>query len=708
MSAARSQQAKTRNLLIELGTEELPPKALKTLAERFAGAIVDWLGDNAYLEAGTPEYKWYATPRRLAVWVKSVRRHQPDQVQERRGPALAAAYDADNKPTRAASGFAGSCGVPVESLERLKTNKGEWLVFRSEIKGKALSSSIEQCVRFSVERLPIPKRMRWGSGNAEFVRPVHWLVILHGSEVLDATILDVCSGQNSRGHRFHAPGWLCISSADRYAEILKDEGSVWADYEERKLEIYLQAEGKARQAGATPVIDENLLEEVTGLVERPEAIAGKFDERFLDVPDEALVSAMRDHQKYFHMVDADGGLLPHFITISNIKSSDPERVRQGNERVLRARLADADFFWQEDKKRSLESRLDDLKGLMFHRKLGSVYDKTRRLMDLARKIAREQGLEVEACMRAAQLCKSDLVTEMVGEFPELQGTMGRYYALHDGETEAVALAIEQHYFPRHAGDAIPSNAVGRVVAIAEKIDILTGIFASGEQPSGDKDPYALRRMALGLIRILIEGDLDLDLAKLVKDSAAFYQSTGIEVSGETCEKVVSFIVDRYPAHYASSGFAADEIAAVTAVRSSRPLDLDKRLRAVAAFRALPAAASLAAANKRISNILKKAENDTGNQMNFDLLREPAENDLASMLVRTSSQVSPLVRRGDYEQALEILSGFRETVDRFFDEVMVMDPDKALRGNRLALLGQLSGLFMGIADVSCLQSREGPK
>jgi glycyl-tRNA synthetase beta chain len=705
MNASKTPRVTTRNLLVELGTEELPPKALKRLGERFAGGIVEWLQDAGFIDTGHSSSRWFATPRRLAVWVENVIAQQDEQSIERRGPALGAAFDAEGKPTRAALGFAGSCGVEVGELETLSTDKGEWLVHRYKQPGRRLDEVIGDCINDAVARLPIPKRMRWGSGDAEFVRPVHWLLVLHGGEALNARVLGIDAGHETRGHRFHAPGPLRITSADRYEEILKNKGSVWADYEERKLEIHLQVERRARKLGGTAVIDDALLEEVTGLVERPEAVAGSFDKRYLEVPRECLVSAMRDHQKYFHLVDEAGALMPHFITISNIAGSDPKRIRRGNERVLNARLADAEFFWREDRARPLAARVEELDGLLFHNMLGSVADKCRRMMVLVRRMAREQGLDVESCVRAAMLCKADLVTTMVGEFPELQGIMGRYYALHDGEDADVAQAIEEHYRPRHAGDELPTGAIGRVVAIADKIDTLTGIFATGEEPTGDKDPFALRRAALGLIRILSEGRLDLDLAQLVEEAAALYEDDGVEVGTTAREHAVQFVIDRYPAHFSTAGFAVDEIAAVAAVRPTRPLDVDHRLAAISVFRDLPAAESLASANKRISNILKKAPDPSHLAMDFDRLVEPAEQLLAEQLVRVSSQVSPLVKRGDYQQALAILADFREPVDRFFDEVMVMDPDETLRNNRLALLGQVSGLFMSIADLSRLQPRE---
>ncbi|MFT5115780.1 MAG: glycyl-tRNA synthetase beta chain [Parasphingorhabdus sp.] len=698
-------KASMKSLLIELGTEELPPKALRKLAQSFANSITEELLKDGFVKQSKVDSKWYATPRRLAVWVGKVADRQPDQQIERKGPAVKAAFDADGNPTKACEGFARSCGVAVAELSRIQTEKGEWLVHRSRAQGETLDDKIQSILELAVKQLPIPKRMRWGSGDAEFVRPAHWLVALHGARVLPAKILGIVAGQESRGHRFMGAARIRITSADKYATLLKDKGCVWVDYEERKLEIHIQAEEVAKRFNGQPIIDDSLLEEVTGLVEWPRAIAGSFDKRFLDVPQQALVSSMRDHQKYFHVEDGNGNLLPHFITISNIISQNPERVRKGNERVLRARLADAEFFWAEDKKRSLDSRFEELAGVMFHKKLGSVKDKSERIAQLAGKMARQIGENVEPVVRVARLCKIDLVTNMVGEFPELQGTMGRYYAQHDGEPSEVALAIEEHYMPRQAGDQLPTNNQGRLVAIADKVDTLTGIFASGEVPSGDKDPYGLRRISLGLIRILIEGELDLNIADLINYSAGYYKESRIDVSDEACEKARSFVIDRYPAYYSATGYQPDEIAAVKAVHPERPLDFDKRLRAIQHFKSQPAAASLAAANKRIRNILKKSPDEVPHKFNADVFEEEAETNLVRMLVQISSRVSPLVQRGDYQEALQILSEFREPVDQFFDEVMVMDKDPILRNNRLALLNQLSGLFMGIADISRLKSSD---
>ena len=704
MSVSQQKQS-TKQLLVELGTEELPPKALRKLGIEFASQIAQWLCDKGYVDSDLADYQWYATPRRLAVVVDKVCNVQPTQFEERRGPAVKAAFDADGNPTRAASGFATSCGVTVADLGRISTDKGEWLAYNRQIEGGLLCDAIEECIQLALSALPIPKRMRWGAGSAEFVRPVHWLVVLHGANVLDANVFGISSGQYSRGHRFHAPAALRISSASKYAEILSKRGCVWANFEQRKLEIQLQTEQVAKALGGTAVIDEDLLEEVTGLVERPVAIAGQFDSSLLAVPTEALVSSMRDHQKYFHVVDDNNQLMANFITISNIQSSDVDRVRKGNERVLRARLADAEFFWLDDQKHTLESRVERLKGLMFHKKLGSVYDKTRRIVALSKSLARDNDLNVVACARAAQLCKADLVTSMVGEFPELQGTMGKYYAGGDGESVDVALAIEEHYLPRQAGDNLPSGEVGRIVSIADKVDTLAGIFVSGEEPTGDKDPYALRRLSLGLIRTLIEGSMDLDLNEVFDHAIETLRDDGIAIPDSARQRVVTFITDRYAAYYAALGYSSDEVVAVRSVRASRPFDIDKRIHAVATFRSMPASTSLAAANKRINNILKKVASESIGQMNVDLLKEPAEQELAKMLMQFSDEVSPLVQRGAYTEALEVLSRLREPVDQFFDDVMVMDEDMALRENRIAMLNQLSGLFMGIADISKLQPKE---
>ena len=575
-----------RNLLIELGTAELPPKSLHALGESLCDSLYQSLVDDGIVTPHRDDHRFFAAPRRLAVWISQVAPRQPDREEERRGPAIAAAFDDRGAPTRAAQGFAGSCGVAVEDLDRLVTDKGEWLAFRQKVSGEPIESLVNSALDAAVKRLPIARRMRWGDNTVEFVRPVRWLLAMYGSEPLKVSLLGLDAEQWTMGHRFHAPGKLRIRSADRYLETLRKEGHVIADYAERRDTIARQVNRIARRQKANAVIDPDLLNEVTGLVELPQALYGEFDTRFLDVPREVLVSSMSDHQKYFHLEDENGKLLPGFITVSNIRSSSPKRVRTGNERVLRARLADAEFFWNNDQKVSLASRAPALEGVLFHNKLGSVADKVARVRQLASGIAAETGADPTLVDRACVLCKNDLVTDMVGEFPELQGTIGRYYATAEGEPEAVCTAIEAHYQPRFAGDVLPGDPVSRSVALADRMDSLVGIFTTGEIPTGDKDPFGLRRSALGVLRIMIEQTLDLDLRKLIDRAIGLFAQSGLPglaADATTADQVQSFIMERLRAYYQPLGYASTEIAAVMAVAPSSPLDFHQRLDAVHGF-----------------------------------------------------------------------------------------------------------------------------
>lgn len=689
------------NLLIEIGTEELPPKALTTLGQAFLSGCTAALRRSELVDDGAPT-RWFATPRRLAVWVKDVRIRQPDQLTERRGPAVQAAFDQHGRPTPAALGFARSCGVEVDDLERTATGKGEWLVVRMKQKGVLAKSLIPGCIEQSIKELPIPKRMRWGSNDAEFVRPVHWVVVLHGGNLVKTTILSARSGCHTYGHRFHCPKPLLLSAADDYEDSLLEQGMVIADFDKRRAKIERQVSALARKKGGIARLEAKLLDEVTGLVEFPHAILGAFDNRFLDMPKEVLVSSMRDHQKYFHLSRDDGQLLPYFITVSNIKSTSPGRIRKGNERVLRARLADARFFWDTDRKTTLEQHGQRLSEITFHQALGSVADKRQRMEHLAGAVAAMIGEDHELCVRAAQLAKADLVTEMVGEFPELQGIMGAHYARYDGEHEEVAHACAEHYQPRFSGDALPPSTVGRVVGLVDRLDSLIGIFFAGEAPSGDKDPYGLRRAALSALRLLVEDDLDLDLRALLYETARAYELSKIEVGTQTVDRVYDFVMDRLQGYYLDQGFAADEIASVMAVHPTRPCDFDLRLRAVSKFRQLKEAANLAAANKRIRNILKKSDGNTVSEFDLSLLTDPAERALADHLHALDSQVRDVFEHGRYEHGLGQLAALKDPVDRFFDEVLVMTEDEDLRNNRLALLDRLQNLFLQVADISYLQ------
>jgi len=686
------------DLLVELGTEELPPKALKRLSEAFGEYFVSGLKQAGLLTEKSTSRN-FATPRRLAVSVSAVLLRQPDRETERRGPALQAAFDKDGSATRAAEGFAGSCSTSVDKLERLKTDKGEWLVFRQKEKGRAAKELIPHILDQVLKQLPIPKRMRWGDLDVEFVRPVHWLVMLHGDKVIPAEILAVKSGRKTRGHRFHAPQWLSISNVKAYEKTLK-QAFVIADYEARQQRIKDSAEKLAAKHKGKAVIDSNLLDEVTGLVEWPEPIYANFDKAFLDVPAEALISTMQEHQKYFPVTNKSGELLPHFITISNIRSKQKVQVREGNERVIRARFTDAKFFWDSDRKQRLDSHIEKLRDVVFHKRLGSVHDKAVRISRLAATVAKSLGANTDMAERAGLLAKADLMTAMVYEFPDLQGVMGFYYAKHDGEKPEVAVAMEEQYLPRFAGDSLPASNTGHAVAIADKLDTLVGIFGVGEIPTGEKDPFALRRAALGVLRIIIECKLDLNLMALLK--AAVEAHVELPQPKETPAKVYEFMMDRLRAYYADAGISFDVFEAVRVCKPVQPHDFDKRVHAVMAFRKLKEADSLTAANKRVRNILKQGGDVDWDHVSEQLLQEPAEKNLASKIKKLSKEITPLFDKGDYTTAMKKLAALRPEVDDFFDNVMVMVDEEAVRDNRLALLSGLSKLFLRVADLSRLQ------
>jgi len=688
----------TRDLLVEIGTEELPPKALNKLSDAFAAGIENGLKDAgiAYAKVNT-----YASPRRLAVLINQVDEAQADRDVEKRGPAIKAAYDKDGNPTKAAQGFAQGCGVDVSELETMSTDKGEWLVFRIQEKGKPTTELVADMVDQSLAKLPIPKRMRWGDSDAEFVRPVHWIVMLFGHDVIGAEIMGIQSGRESRGHRFHHPEVINLQSPEDYVHRLKSPGYVMVDRDERLQTIKQQAEQTAETLGGKAIIDEGLLQEVTALVEWPVAVAGDFDKEFLQVPAESLISSMQDHQKYFPVVNSNNELMPHFITISNIESKDITKVKDGNERVIRPRLGDAKFFWEQDGKKKLESHIESLDKVVFQAKLGSLGDKSRRVASIAESIAKELGENTENAKRAGLLCKCDLMTEMVNEFTDLQGIMGRYYAINDGEAQEVADALDEQYMPRFAGDQLPAGTTGQILSLADKLDTLLGIFAIGQKPTGDKDPFALRRAALGVLRILIECNLDLDMKSLLAYAAAQYADK--LDTGKAVDEVIQFMLDRLKVYYTSQKISVDVYDAVLALTPTRPVDFDRRIHAVNEFRKLDEAESLAAANKRIGNILKKIEGDLPNLIRLDLLHESAEKHLNDQLQTMASDVSPKLDAGDYAGALKQLASLRDPVDAFFDQVMVMADDEALKNNRIALLSQLHGLFIKAADLSRLQS-----
>jgi glycyl-tRNA synthetase beta chain len=682
------------DFLFELGTEELPPLALPELERALAESLRSAL---AAASIAHGELVSYAAPRRLAVLIRSLATRQGEQRIKRRGPPVSAAFDKQGQPTRAATAFADSCGVSLETLGRIHEGKGEFLYFEATQPGAETASLLPGMVQAALDALPIPKRMRWGASEAQFVRPVHWVVLRLGAAVLPARILDTDSGGRSRGHRFHAPGWLDIDAPARYADILREQGHVIASFAERRDMIRHQVTTSAAAQGGTAVLDESLLDEVTALVEWPVAVVGRFDERFLALPREVLLSTLQEHQRYFAIEGADGALTPFFITISNIDSREPVRVREGNERVVRPRLSDAAFFQQQDRRAPLAAWRDDLDKVTFQAKLGSIGDKVRRVQALAAHIAPALGGDATHAERAALLCKCDLLSAMVGEFPELQGIMGAYYALADGENPEVAAAVREHYQPRGAGDALPGTLTGAAVALADKLDTLAGIFAIGQKPSGTKDPFALRRAAIGVLRIILESRFDLDLGELVAQAVKLQP---VQQAG-CAEEVLSYILERLRAHYQEAGVASEIFDAVLATGSRRPLDFDARVNAVAAFRSLPEAESLAAANKRIANILKKSAAEAAASVDVSLLQVDAERALHAALEGVSAGVEADLGSRRYNAALTTLAGLRPAIDAFFNDVMVNDPDPALRANRLALVGRVRELFSGVADLSRL-------
>jgi len=710
--------SRRENFLVELRTEELPPKALGLLEVAFRDGLLARI-DAVGLAHGRVES--FATPRRLAVLVSRLAERAPDQKVQRRGPPVTAAFDAAGQPTRAATAFVASCGVTLAQLGRETDAKGnEFLSYAGVKPGAVVTDLLPGFVTEALDALPIPKRMRWGAGDAQFVRPVHGLVLLYGRDVIPATILDTVAGNVTLGHRFMSTKPLTLTSPSRYAATLEKRGKVIASFAARRARVRAGVESTAEALGGRALIPAALLDEVTALVEWPVPVAGRFDERFLALPREVLISTLQDHQRYFPVENAGGALLPWFITLSNIDSSDPQVVRAGNERVVRPRLSDAAFFYEQDRRTALAARIPALDTVTFQAQLGSIGDKVRRITVLAGEIAARIDGDESRAARAASLAKCDLVTNMVGEFPELQGIMGRYYAEADGEPAEVAQAIAEHYLPRGAGDALPDTMAGLAVSIADKLDTLTGIFAIGQRPSGTKDPFALRRAAIGVLRMIVEKRLPLDLTALIEHSIRLHgvfdqpPATGAKALAsrdDVATQVYDYVMERQRGQYLEPGEGATPLAGVTiesfdavlATRPRSPLDVDARLRALLGFLQLPEAASLTAANRRIANLLKKsAGNDSGaTSINAALLGEGAERSLYRAVLAVEHSVPGRVAMGDYAAALAELAVLRPAVDAFFDGVMVMDPDPALRANRLALLVTLRGLFTGIADLSRL-------
>ena len=722
----------TQNFLVEIGTEELPPKALKTLATSFADNVEAELN-----QAGLSfdKIEWFAAPRRLAVKVLNLATQQPSKEIEKRGPAVSAAFDAEGKPTKAAEGWARGCGITVEQAERIATDKGEWLVHRAKIEGQPTKNLLNDIVANALAKLPIPKPMRWADKTVQFIRPVHTVTMLLGDELIEGEILGVASARTIRGHRFLGEKEFEIQHADQYPQLLREKGSVVADFNERKAEILAKSQAKATALGGVADIEESLLEEVTSLVEYPNVLAAKFEERFLAVPAEALVYTMKGDQKYFPIYDKEGKLLPHFIFVSNINPEDPTAIIEGNEKVVRPRLTDAEFFFKTDLKQKLVDRLPRLETVLFQQQLGTLKDKTDRIEQLAGEIAKQIGADEAKAKRAGLLSKCDLMTNMVFEFTDTQGVMGMHYARHDGEDEEVAVALNEQYMPRFAGDELPKSLVASAVALADKFDTLTGIFGIGQAPKGSADPFALRRAALGALRIIVEKNLPLDLNDIIGKSFDLYKEQDNEklrnapiakdiggfkpypdgyvscfTRGEDAElvpkrkivdEVVDFMLGRFRAWYQDEGIAVDVIQAVLARRPTRPADFDARVRAVSHFRTLDSAEALAAANKRVSNILAKADAAIG-EINLTACVEPAEKALAEAVLALRTEVQPLIAQGDYTAVLDKLANLRAPVDSFFDNVMVNAEDPALRQNRLAILNTLQDLFLQVADISVLQ------
>lgn len=687
----------SRDFLVEIGTEELPPKALDNLAASLEQGIVKGL--NREELNFTASYR-YATPRRLAVLIHELQPQQADKTIERLGPAVSAAFTGQGVPTKAAQGFARSCGVAVEELDRSKSGGVEKLVFSLKESGRPVQDLLPRLVRDALEQLPVPKRMRWGNSREEFVRPVHWVVMMYGNKTIPALLLGVEANHFSYGHRFNFNKKILIKNAKDYEALLEEKGGVIPDFNKRKGLIRELVENEGAKAGAVAVIDEALLDEVTSLVEYPVALTGKFEEEFLDLPPEALILTMKSHQKCFYLVDKKGKLLPKFITISNLQSKDPSKVVEGYERVIRPRLADARFFYETDKKHSLESRLQQLNTVIFQEKLGTIYEKSQRVAALTTAIAERIGADSTLCSRAATLAKCDLLTLMVGEFADLQGLMGFYYALHDGEPEELAQALNEQYMPRFSGDSLPNSKTGIALALADKLDSIVGIFGIGQPPTGSKDPFALRRSAIGVLRIIVEKELDLDLLYCIEQAVSGFEEANL--AQNTADEVFEFMLERFKAWFMDKEITVEEFQSVFVVRPTRPLDFHLRILAVHNFNLLPESASLAEANKRVSNLLAKQNfNAEDTAVKEELLQEPAEKALHRELVDKILEVAPLLEKGLYKEGLQTLASLKISVDTFFDEVLVVCEDASLRENRLALLQQLRDLFLQTADISHL-------
>ncbi|GLX80572.1 glycine--tRNA ligase subunit beta [Thalassotalea eurytherma] len=686
----------TQTLLIELGTEELPPKSLKELAQTFLAQIESQINDASLSYESAV---WFASPRRLAVKIEQLQENQEDKVVEKRGPSVTVAFDENGAASKAAEGWARSNGITVDQADRIKTDKGEWLLHKATVKGESIQSLLPKMVQQAINKLPIPKPMRWGSTRTQFIRPAHTLTMLFGREVINGEVLEVQSDRLSQGHRFHSEGLVSIEHADDYEKTLSS-AYVMVDYNERQQVIKQQIEKAAQELGGNALVDQPLLDEVTALVEWPVTLIGDFDQSFLAVPAEPLIYSMKDHQKYFPVMDDNGKLLNKFIFVSNIESKDPAQVISGNEKVIRPRLADAEFFFKTDKKQPLEARLSSLESVLFQKQLGTLKDKSERIAALSQFIASLINENTEQAYRAGLLSKADLMTEMVLEFPQVQGTMGKYYAIHDGEDASIAQALEDQYRPRFAGDNLPEANIGCAVAIADKIDTLVGIFGINQAPKGDKDPFALRRAAIGLIRIIIEKSLSIDVTALIEHSIALY---GDKLTNDNViNDVNEFVLGRYRAFYQEQNISVDIIQAVLAKASTAPLDFDQRVKAVAHFKGLEEATTLAAANKRVGNILAKFDGQLLDDVNADLASEDAEKALISDVEAVEKETAPLIANKEYQAVLNALAKLKTPIDNFFDGVMVMADDEAVKVNRLTLLAKIRSQFLNVADISLLQ------
>jgi len=691
--------SKREDFLVEIGTEELPPKALRSLMDAFGEKLLAGI-DAARLEHG--DVQTFASPRRLTVLVSELAGRQEDRKIEQKGPPVKIAFDDAGNPAPAAIAFAKKCGVEVGELGRSKTDKGEWLAYENIEKGLKVADLLPGLVEGALAALPIPRRMRWGASDAEFVRPVHWIVLLHGTKALDAEIMGVASGNKSRGHRFHSAGPILIKSPDSYLDTLEKDGYVIADFERRREMVRTGVDAAAAEAGGQVVDGESLYDEVAALVEWPVPVLGVFDDKFLLLPRESVISTLTGHQRYFPVADDDGELLPRFITVANLESKDPDQVKDGNERVIRPRLADAAFFWDSDRQKSLDSRTESLREVVYQQGLGSLFDKSQRIAALVNWLASALGRDGTNVARAAVLAKCDLLSGMVGEFPELQGTMGGYYAAADGEDQDVATAVGEQYRPRFAGDELPASTDGQLLAVADKLDTLAGIFSIGKKPTGNRDPFGLRRAALGVIRILIECGLDLDLQAAIGEAVKAQPKSGAG-GDDVAADLYAFISDRLRRYFLDrdAGLAIETFDAVMARQPSSLLDFDRRLAAVQTFARLEQAESLAAANKRIANILRKAGAPSGLTITKKLLQDDVELALFNALESAQQKVEPMLAVRSYAEVLNELADLRDPVDRFFDDVMVMAEDEAVRNNRLALLGELRALFLNVADISRL-------